>query len=88
MKSAWGDMPRPPYAKASVSSSDGSYFGDYLEIFLVLLMTTAALLAFSLLLPDTLASVTQEYIGWGFCGAVALMALLMVFRLVRTFPDR
>ena len=51
--------------------------GEYVEIFLVLLMTASALLAFSLLLPDRLALVMQQLIGWGLLAGLATWGFLV-----------
>ena len=49
---------------------------DLVHAFLTALVCAAGLFLFSMLLPDNLADVLQEFMGWCLAGTVAALALL------------
>lgn len=49
-------------------------------VFLSMLIGASVMLSFSLFLPDDTARIVQEFIGWGFAGAMAAMALLAAIK--------
>jgi hypothetical protein len=51
--------------------------GEYVEMFLVVLMAASALLAFSLLLPDSLALTVQKVVGWGLVVGLSALGFLV-----------
>lgn len=60
---------------------------DLLTIFLTLLGWAAGLFLLSLLLPDNLAQVAQEFIGWCLAGTVAALALLATVKILEGLLD-
>ncbi|MDB5891449.1 MAG: hypothetical protein JWP47_2280 [Polaromonas sp.] len=88
MKSAVEGMSEPACDDRDFCQPDTGPRSDYLELFLVLLMATAASLAFSLLLPDAVASLAQDMIGWVFLSALSLMAVLVLARLLQGTPEQ
>ena len=60
---------------------------DFLHIFLTVLVCATGLFLLSLLLPDDLAEVTQEVIGWCLAGTVATLALLASVKMLEGLLD-
>lgn len=63
---------------ASADHHPARRLDDYLETFLVILMISSALLALSLLMPESIAQVVQAFIGFSLSGAMAIMAVLVM----------
>ncbi len=60
---------------------------NFLHGLITFLLGALALLALSMLLPDSLGDPTRDFLCWGLVGAIAAMALLAIVKVLEGLLD-